>query len=97
MKRHLKALGLAIGMILLFLVIGIVVTNITAEWALIIVGVLFFYAVFYFADIDGEKKEKKLYSDIEGFIIWWNNDGTKTAGELTRHIMDLIKQYEKDK
>ncbi len=39
-----------------------------------------------FVDID-----KKLYSEIEYLIIRWSNDGTKTAGHLTREIMELIK------
>lgn len=32
------------------------------------------------------------YQKIENAIIKWNNDGTKTAGELTREIMEIIKQ-----
>ena len=32
-----------------------------------------------------------LYSEIEHLIIQWNLDGTKTAGSLTREIMELIK------
>jgi hypothetical protein len=36
-------------------------------------------------------KNNKLYSEIEYLIINWNNDGTKTAGSLTRDIMELIK------
>lgn len=39
-----------------------------------------------------EEHEDKLYSDIEHLIIQWNNDGTKTAGELTRQIMSLLKK-----
>lgn len=39
-----------------------------------------------------EEHEDKLYSDIENLIIRWNNDGTKTAGELTRQIMGLLKK-----
>jgi hypothetical protein len=31
-----------------------------------------------------------LYSDIENLIIRWNIDGTKTAGHLTRQIMECI-------
>lgn len=42
-----------------------------------------------------EKNKKiendKLYSEIENLIIRWNNDGTKTAGFLTRQIMKLLK------
>jgi hypothetical protein len=34
--------------------------------------------------------EKELYSKIEGLIIEWSNDGTKTAGYLTRQIMKLL-------
>ena len=34
---------------------------------------------------------KELYSEIENLIIRWNIDGTKTAGSLTREIMNLIK------
>lgn len=33
---------------------------------------------------------KKLYSEIEYLIIMWSNNGTKTAGSLTREIMDLL-------
>jgi hypothetical protein len=32
-----------------------------------------------------------IYSEIEHLIIRWNIDGTKTAGSLTREIMELIK------
>ena len=39
-----------------------------------------------------EEHEDKLYSEIENLIIRWNNDGTKTAGELTRQIMGLLKK-----
>lgn len=35
-------------------------------------------------------KDKKLYSEIEHLIIMWSNDGTKTAGTLTRQIMKLL-------
>ena len=34
-----------------------------------------------------------LYSEIEYLIIRWNLDGTKTAGSLTREIMELVKSY----
>ena len=33
-----------------------------------------------------------LYSEIEYLIIMWSNDGTRTAGSLTREIMKLINQ-----
>jgi hypothetical protein len=33
-----------------------------------------------------------LYSEIEYLIIMWCNDGTKTAGSLTREIMKLINE-----
>ena len=36
--------------------------------------------------------EDKLYNTIEAAIILWCIDGTKTAGELTREIMLIIKQ-----
>lgn len=36
--------------------------------------------------------ENKLYSDIESEIIRWNNDGTKTAGSLTRNIFKLLNE-----
>lgn len=39
-----------------------------------------------------EEHEDELYSDIENLIIRWSNDGTKTAGELTRQIMGLLKK-----
>lgn len=35
--------------------------------------------------------DNKLYSDIEDLVIRWSNDGTKTAGHLTRQIIKLIK------
>lgn len=38
-----------------------------------------------------DESEKDLYSEIETLIISWSNDGTKTAGSLTREIMALIK------
>jgi hypothetical protein len=37
--------------------------------------------------------ESFLYSSIEELIIRWNIDGTKTAGSLTREIMDIIKKH----
>jgi hypothetical protein len=36
--------------------------------------------------------EEKLYSEIEWLIISWNNDGTKTAGHLTRQIIEQLKK-----
>ena len=33
---------------------------------------------------------KTIYSEIENLIITWNNDGTKTAGSLTREIMIVL-------
>lgn len=41
------------------------------------------------------KKDKELYSEIENLIITWNNDGTKTAGSLTRKIMKKINKNTK--
>jgi len=35
--------------------------------------------------------DNKLYSEIEDLVIRWSNDGTKTAGHLTRQIIKLIK------
>jgi hypothetical protein len=35
---------------------------------------------------------KELYSEIEYLIIKWYNDGTKTAGFLTRQIMKLLNK-----
>ena len=37
-----------------------------------------------------DKDDKELYSKIEQQVIYWNNDGTKTAGELTRRLMCII-------
>ena len=34
-----------------------------------------------------------LYQLIENAIIRWSNDGTKTAGALTREILQIIKEY----
>jgi hypothetical protein len=39
-----------------------------------------------------DEGDKDLYNEIEHFIIRWNNDGTKTAGTLTRQIVELIKK-----
>lgn len=36
---------------------------------------------------------KDLYKDIESAIINWSNDGTQTAGTLTREIMELIRKH----
>jgi len=43
-----------------------------------------------FEDLSDE--DKILYSKIENMIIIYSNDGTKTAGSLTREIMYLINQ-----
>jgi hypothetical protein len=32
-----------------------------------------------------------VYSKIENVIIRWSNDGTKTAGSLTREIIEILK------
>lgn len=32
------------------------------------------------------------YSEIESLIVSWNNDGTKTAGSLTRCIISLLTE-----
>ena len=39
-------------------------------------------------------KKVELYSQIENLIINWNNDGSETAGHLTRQIMELLKSDE---
>jgi len=39
-----------------------------------------------------DESTKDLYSEIESLIIFWSNDGTKTAGSLTREIMEIIKE-----
>ena len=36
-----------------------------------------------------------LYQEIESQIMIWSNDGTKTAGHLTRKIMKLIEEEKK--
>ena len=41
--------------------------------------------------------QKELYSQIEYLIIVWNNDGNKTAGSLTREIMELLTKKDYDK
>lgn len=41
--------------------------------------------------INVRDKEDFLYSKIEQLIIEWNLDGSKTAGHLTRKIMEVIK------
>lgn len=52
----------------------------------------------YLEDVYNKAKsldENELYSAIETAIIRWNLDGTKTAGELTREIVSIIKQQDK--
>ena len=39
-----------------------------------------------------ETTNKELYSEIEHLIIIWSNDGTKTAGFLTRQIIELLNE-----
>jgi len=39
-----------------------------------------------------DEEDKGIYNEIENLIIRWNNDGTKTAGFLTRQIMSLLKK-----
>jgi len=41
--------------------------------------------------IDFLNYNMNLYQKIENVIIWWSNDGTKTAGSLTREIIKLIE------
>ena len=36
-----------------------------------------------------------LYQEIETLIMRWANDGTKTAGSLTREIMKLVEEEKK--
>jgi hypothetical protein len=38
------------------------------------------------------KGDKELYSEIETLVTVWGNDGTKTAGSLTRQIMELLER-----
>ena len=52
----------------------------------------------YLEDVYNKAKsldENELYIAIEAAIIRWNLDGTKTAGELTREIISIIKQQDK--
>ena len=35
--------------------------------------------------------QQDYYSEVEKAIIKWSNDGTKTAGTLTREILEIIK------
>ena len=37
--------------------------------------------------------KRDLYKDIESAIINWSNDGTQTAGTLTREIIQLIEKH----
>ena len=39
-----------------------------------------------------EKPNQDLYSELESLIIKWANDGTKTAGSLTRDILNIINK-----
>ena len=44
----------------------------------------------YFFTIFALMEQEKLYQLIEAAIIRWSNDGTKTAGTLTREILEII-------
>jgi hypothetical protein len=44
--------------------------------------------------VESNLVSNQLYSEIETLIMMWNNDGTKTAGSLTRNIMKVINQNE---
>jgi hypothetical protein len=44
--------------------------------------------------VESNLVSNQLYSEIETLIMMWNNDGTKTAGSLTRDIMKVINQNE---
>lgn len=39
------------------------------------------------------KGRQDYYSEVEKAIIKWSNDGSKTAGTLTREIMKIIKDF----
>ena len=39
---------------------------------------------------------KEVYSKIESLIIEWSNDGTRTAGVLTREIMRVLAPQGRD-
>ena len=34
-----------------------------------------------------------LYTEVEQAAIRWSNDGTRTAGDLTREILALVEKY----
>jgi hypothetical protein len=38
------------------------------------------------------EEDKQLYREIENLIMIWENDGTKSAGSLTREIMELLER-----
>jgi hypothetical protein len=38
-----------------------------------------------------DESRKDLYREIELLIIIWSNDGARTAGSLTREIMELLE------
>jgi len=39
-----------------------------------------------------QEDQVKLYSEIETAIIRWSNDGTQTAGALTREILQILSK-----
>lgn len=43
-------------------------------------------------ELKNKQDYDKYYSDIEDAIISWSNDGTKTAGTLTRKIIKILKK-----
>lgn len=54
-------------------------------------NVSLFNGITYAKLIGMRDKEDFLYSKIEQLIIEWSIDGNKTAGHLTRKIMEIIK------
>jgi len=46
------------------------------------------------SNIEEVVQKLSMESNIEAAIIRWNLDGTKTAGELTREIISIIKQQQ---
>jgi hypothetical protein len=36
------------------------------------------------------ESEREIYKQLEIMIVRWNNDGTKTAGTLTREILEKL-------
>lgn len=82
--------GSDIGFTIVTIVFGIIALPVSLT-ILTVIGVI--EMSFLIKEKKRIKKEKmSMYSKIEHEIMVWDDDGTKTAGSLTRKIMKIIQK-----